>query len=155
MWVKGERPALLRSPPHCGGDQDIPVSTWEPTTYHTEKELHLTQVLPVGPLVALHIEQRVPMVENFGPWRTQWIICCLTVPGHKEAVVHRWGAWGTHGSGQPIGARWTRKPSRTCRRQTNGLDTIQSPPKPPEPVSKELPLPTSGMPDLTQTLREE
>lgn len=31
--VKGEGPALLRSPSHCGGDQDTPASTWEPTTY--------------------------------------------------------------------------------------------------------------------------
>lgn len=82
------------------------------------------QVLPVGPLVALHIEQRVPMVENFGPWRTQWIICCLTMPGHKEAVVHRWGTWGTHGSWQPIRAWWTRKPSRTRWSKGSGLSFL-------------------------------
>lgn len=55
------------------------------------------QVLPVRPFIALHVEQRVPVVKNFGPRRTLWIIYCLTVPGHKEAVINRWGAWGTHG----------------------------------------------------------
>lgn len=56
------------------------------------------QVLPVGSFIALHVEQRVPMVKNFGPGRTLWVIYCLTVPGYKEAVINRWGAWGTHGS---------------------------------------------------------
>lgn len=39
--VKGGQAALIRS--HC-------------LSGHTGKEQHLTQVLPVGPLVALHIE---------------------------------------------------------------------------------------------------
>lgn len=78
------------------------------------KKLRLTQVLTMGPLISLDIEQRVPMVKNFGPWGTQRVICCLTMPGHKEAMVHRWGTRGTHGSWQPIRAWWARKPSRTC-----------------------------------------
>lgn len=79
-------------------------------THHMShgKERCLTQVLPVGPFIALHVEQRVAVVNNLGPWRAQWLICCLTVPGHKEAMVHRWGAGGTHRSWQPFRAWWAR-----------------------------------------------
>lgn len=45
------------------------------------------QVLAVRPLVALHVEQRVAVVEDFGPRRALGVVCCLTVPGHKEAVI--------------------------------------------------------------------
>lgn len=107
--------------------------SWEHTPCHTGKELHLTQVLPVGPLVALHVEQRVAMVKNFGPWRTQGVVCCLTMPGHKEAMVHRWSTRGTHGSWQPIRAWWARKPSRTCRTKTNKcLNYHPTPPQNPQ-----------------------
>lgn len=61
-----------------------------------------TQVLAMGPFIPLHIQQRVPMVKNFGPRRTLWVIYCLTVPGHKEAMINRRGAWGAHGSWWPI-----------------------------------------------------
>lgn len=75
----------------------------------------LTQVLAVRPLVALHVEQGVAVVKDFGPGRTLRVVCGLTVPGHQEAVIDRRGAWGTHGSWQPIGAWGARKPSRTCK----------------------------------------
>lgn len=75
----------------------------------------LTQVLPVGPFIALHVEQRVPMVKNFGSGRTLWVIYCLTVPCYKKAMINRWGAWGTHGSWQPIRAWWSWKSSWTWK----------------------------------------
>lgn len=53
------------------------------------------------------------MIQNFGPRRTLWVICCLTVPGHKEAVVHRRSARGAHGSWQAVGAWRAREPSWT------------------------------------------
>lgn len=64
------------------------------------------------------------MVKNFGPWGTQRVICCLTMPGHKEAMVHRWGTRGTHGSWQPIRAWWARKPSRTRWSKRSGLSFL-------------------------------
>lgn len=82
------------------------------------------QVLPVGPLVALHVEQRVPVVKDFGPRRTLWIIYCLTVPGHKEAVINRRGARGPHGSWQSIRAWRARKPSRTRRSKGSCLSLL-------------------------------
>lgn len=71
------------------------------------------QVLAVRPLVALHVEQGVPVVKNFGPRRTLRVIRGLTVPGHQEPMINRWGAWGTHGSWQPVGTWWAWKPSWT------------------------------------------
>lgn len=81
----------------------------------------LTQVLAMGPFVALHVEQGVPVVKNFGPRWTLWVVCCLTVPSHEEAMVHRWGARGTHGSWQPIRAWRAWKPSWTWKRESNEL----------------------------------
>lgn len=82
------------------------------------------QVLAVGPLVALHVKQGVPVIENFGSRRALRVVDRLTVPGHQEAVVHRWGAWGPHGSWQPIRAWRTREPSRTRRPKWSRLSFL-------------------------------
>ena len=71
----------------------------------------LTQVLAVRPLVALHVEQRVAVVEDLGARRTLGVVCGLTVPGHEEAVIDRRGARGSHGSWQPVRPGRTREAS--------------------------------------------
>lgn len=48
----------------------------------------------------------------------------MTVPGHKEAVINRRGAWGTHGSWQPIRAWRAGKPSRTRRAEGSCLSFL-------------------------------
>lgn len=75
------------------------------------------QVLAVRPLVALHVEQRVAVVEDLGARRTLGVVCGLTVPGHEEAVIDRRGARGSHGSWQPVrpGRTWEASGARRSK----------------------------------------
>lgn len=54
-----------------------------------------TQVLSVGPLVALHVQQRVAVVDQAGAVGTEGDVLALTVSGDEEAVGCRDGSWST------------------------------------------------------------
>lgn len=43
----------------------------------------------MGPLVALHVEQRVPIVDQVRPLGTERDILTLAVPGDQEAMSCR------------------------------------------------------------------
>lgn len=45
-----------------------------------------TQVLSVGSFVALHIKQRISIVDEIRPVRTVRDVLSLTVSGYEEAV---------------------------------------------------------------------
>lgn len=45
-----------------------------------------TQVLSVGSFVALHIKQRISVVDEIGPIRTVRYVLSLAVSGYEEAV---------------------------------------------------------------------
>lgn len=48
-----------------------------------------TQVLSVGSFVALHIKQRISVVDEIGPIRTVRYVLSLAVSGYEEAVSCR------------------------------------------------------------------
>lgn len=68
------------------------------TLWDTPKDLHLgasishieglTQVLTMSPLIALHIQQGVAIVDQVGAIRTERHIYGLTVACDQEAVGH-------------------------------------------------------------------
>lgn len=59
---------------------------WVIAKLPSEMKTPRTQVLSVCSLIALHIKQRISIVDEIGPIGAVWYILSLTVSGYEEAM---------------------------------------------------------------------